>query len=110
MNGAPQLLFSGPFDFSQGSNWSPSPDGTFIMVKADPTTGRQLRVVFNWFEELKTIGHHAQCPAFILASSSANQFSTSTTLPPPASPGSVIIRKWRSSGATSSCCRFRAER
>ena len=56
VNGAPQLLFSGPFDFSQGSNWSPSPDGTFIMVKADPTTGRQLRVVFNWFEELKTIG------------------------------------------------------
>jgi eukaryotic-like serine/threonine-protein kinase len=53
---APQLLFSGPFDFSQSSNWSPSPDGTFIMVKADPTTGRQLRVVFNWFEELKTGG------------------------------------------------------
>ena len=51
----PQLLFSGPFDFSQPRNWSASPDGTFIMVKADPTTGRQLRVVFNWFEELKSV-------------------------------------------------------
>ena len=49
-------VFSGPFDFSQDDNWSPSPDGSFILVKADPTTGRQLRVVFNWFDELKTIG------------------------------------------------------
>ena len=49
---APQLLFSGAFDFSQEKNWALSPDGTFIMIKADPTTGRQLRVVFNWFEEL----------------------------------------------------------
>ena len=52
----PQLLFSGPFDFSQALNWSASPDGSFIMVKADPTTGRQLRVVFNWFQELESIG------------------------------------------------------
>ena len=56
MRGAPQVLFSGPFDFSQDHNWSPSPDGTFIMVKGDPTMGRQLRVVFNWFEELKAAG------------------------------------------------------
>ena len=53
---APQLLFSGPFDFSQDSNWSLAPDGTLIMVLADPTLGRQLRVVFNWFEELKGLG------------------------------------------------------
>ena len=51
--GAPRLLFSGPFDFSQDANWSPSVDGSFIMVKADPSMGRQLLVVFNWFEELK---------------------------------------------------------
>ena len=50
--GAPQPLFSGAFDFSQERNWSPSPDGSFIMIKADPTMGRQLRVVFNWFDEL----------------------------------------------------------
>ena len=50
--GAPQPLFSGDFDFSQDRNWTPSPDGTFIMIKADPTLGRQLRVVFNWFDEL----------------------------------------------------------
>lgn len=53
---APQMLFSGPFDFSQDSNWSLAPDGTFIMVQADPTLARQLRVVFDWFEELKGIG------------------------------------------------------
>jgi Tol biopolymer transport system component len=49
---APKVLFSGAFDFSQERNWSVSRDGTFIMIKADPTTGRQLRVVFNWFDEL----------------------------------------------------------
>jgi eukaryotic-like serine/threonine-protein kinase len=49
---APQLLFSGAFDFSQDRNWSPSPDGSFVMVNADPTTGRQLRVVLNWFDEV----------------------------------------------------------
>ena len=54
VDGAPQVLFSGPFDFSQSSNWCPSVDGSFIMVKADPTTGRQLRVVFNWFEEARS--------------------------------------------------------
>jgi Tol biopolymer transport system component len=51
--GAPQLLFNGAYDFSQGHNWTVSPDGSFTMIKADPTTGRQLRVVFNWFEELR---------------------------------------------------------
>ena len=50
--GAPRMLFSGAFDFSQDHNWALSPDGSFIMVKADPTLGRQLRVVFNWFNEL----------------------------------------------------------
>jgi hypothetical protein len=35
-----------------------SPDGSFIMIRADPTMGRQLRVVFNWFDELAT-GVHA---------------------------------------------------
>ena len=50
--GAPQMLFSGAFDFSQEHNWSPNPDGSFVMIKADPTMGRQLRVVLNWFDEL----------------------------------------------------------
>ena len=50
--GAPRVLFSGAFDYSQERNWTPSPDGGFVMIKADPTMGRQLRVVFNWFEEL----------------------------------------------------------
>ncbi|WP_411281368.1 protein kinase domain-containing protein [Gemmatimonas sp.] len=51
--GAPQLLFNGAYDFSQDHNWTLSPDGSFIMIKADPTTGRQLRVAFNWFDELR---------------------------------------------------------
>jgi Tol biopolymer transport system component len=50
--GTPQMLFSGGFDFSQDRNWALSPDGSFIMIRADPTMGRQLRVVFNWFDEL----------------------------------------------------------
>ena len=54
--GVPQTLFSGPFDFSQDRNWSPSVDGTFIMIKADPTMGRQLHVVLNWFQEIETLG------------------------------------------------------
>ena len=51
--GAPQLLFNGAYDFSQVHNWTLSPDGSFIMIKADPTMGRQLRVAFNWFDELR---------------------------------------------------------
>jgi len=54
--GTPQVLFSAAFDFSQERNWSPSPDGSFVMIKADPTMGRQLRVVFNWFDELTASG------------------------------------------------------
>ena len=50
--GAPRVLFSGAFDFSQEQNWSPSPDGSFVMVMGDPTIGRQLSVVFNWFDKL----------------------------------------------------------
>ncbi|MEP6491494.1 MAG: protein kinase [bacterium] len=51
--GPPQLLFSGAYDFSQDHNWTPSPDGSFIMIRADPMMGRQLRVTFNWFDELR---------------------------------------------------------
>ncbi len=54
--GKPQELFSGEFDFSQRTNWSPSVDGSFVMVKADPSFGRQLRVVFNWFAEVEKMG------------------------------------------------------
>jgi Tol biopolymer transport system component len=50
--GAPRLLFSGAYDFSQDRNWSLGADGDFVMIKADPTKGRELRVVFNWFTEL----------------------------------------------------------
>lgn len=45
-------LFGGPYDFTQEPNWDVSPDGRFVMVKADPATTREFKVVFNWFEEL----------------------------------------------------------
>ena len=51
--GTPQVLFSGVYDFSQVHNWSTTPDGRFIMIKADPAMARQLRITFNWFDELR---------------------------------------------------------
>ena len=51
--GPPQELFSGPYDFTQGGNWGPTPDGRFVMVRGDPATTRQFRVVLNWFQELR---------------------------------------------------------
>lgn len=49
--GAPEQLFSEPFDFLQVSNWDPTPDGRFLMIRSDPRS-RQFQVVLNWFEEI----------------------------------------------------------
>ncbi len=51
--GAPEALFSGPYDFTQVGNWGVGPGGQFVMIKSDPTTLRQFQVVLNWFEELR---------------------------------------------------------
>ena len=49
----PELLFSRPYNFFQDLNWTVRPDSQFVMIKSDPASSRQFRVVLNWFEELK---------------------------------------------------------
>ena len=49
----PQRLFSGGYDFLQDDNWDVTPDGRFLMVKADPNAGTQFLVVLNWSDELR---------------------------------------------------------
>jgi eukaryotic-like serine/threonine-protein kinase len=51
--GRPVELFTASYDFTQFPNWDVQPDGRFVMVKADPSTTRQVQVVLNWFEELR---------------------------------------------------------
>ncbi len=46
--GPPEVLFRGDYDFSQDPNWDVGPDGQFIMVRSDPATRGQLRVVVGW--------------------------------------------------------------
>lgn len=53
--GPPEVLFSGAFDFTQTNNWDVMPDGGFVMVRAS-TVAAQIRVVFNWFTELRALG------------------------------------------------------
>jgi Tol biopolymer transport system component len=49
----PDLLFESGHDFTQDRNWDVGPDGRFLMVRGDPASGTSLRVVFNWFEEVR---------------------------------------------------------
>ena len=51
--GRPETLFEAGYDFTQDRNWDVGPDGRFLMVRGDPASGTSLRVVFNWFEELR---------------------------------------------------------
>jgi eukaryotic-like serine/threonine-protein kinase len=52
--GAPEMLFSGPFDLLT-TDYTLLPDGTrFIMVESDPNARpTQIQVVLNWAEEVK---------------------------------------------------------
>lgn len=57
---APQLLFEGPFAFEPTNafaNYDVTPDGErFVMVtRGGGTPPRELRIVLNWFEELKEL-------------------------------------------------------
>ena len=54
--GAPQVLFSGPFDTSN-ANYTISKDGQhFVMVEVDPRSRpTQLQVVLNWADEVKRL-------------------------------------------------------
>ena len=48
--GKPTLLFEGPYD----SHYDVASDGRFVMIRAEPWAPiTELRLVQNWFEELK---------------------------------------------------------
>ena len=51
--GAPRLLFTGDYDFSQDGNWDVGPNETFVLVRGDPATRGRLLMVLNWFDELR---------------------------------------------------------
>ena len=54
--GIPQPLFSKPFDLNAGylQNYDVSADERFLMVRSrQPHT--QLKVILNWFEDLKQL-------------------------------------------------------
>jgi Tol biopolymer transport system component len=53
--GAPETLFTGTYDFTQDNNWDVAPDGRFLMVRGDPTSGTHLHAVFNWFDEVRAL-------------------------------------------------------
>lgn len=55
--GTPEMLFEVGFDFTQDHNWDVGPDDRFLMVRGDPASGTSLRVVFNWFTELREEGN-----------------------------------------------------
>ena len=51
---APVPLFTGRF-YTNGPNWDASPSGDFVMVSAGPNWLREIRVVQNFFEELRQV-------------------------------------------------------
>jgi hypothetical protein len=55
--GVPQLLFQGDYLNVSGLEYGVSPDGKRFLVlqPADTSPPTELRVVVNWFEELKRL-------------------------------------------------------
>ena len=54
--GHSRRLFEGPYTKGLDGNWDISPDGKrFLMIRDDSKPPRELRVVLNWFEELKRL-------------------------------------------------------
>ena len=52
--GRPRPLFEGRYETDIWTNYDISTDGErFLMVRPGPDAPRELRVVLNWFEELK---------------------------------------------------------
>jgi Tol biopolymer transport system component len=54
----PRQLFKTAFiDTFDGASWDLAPDGRFLMIKpiADDSEPTELRIVLNWFEELKRL-------------------------------------------------------
>jgi serine/threonine-protein kinase len=59
--GQPTLLFQREYETGlsaefPGSNYDVTPDGRFVMIRIDESSGsRQIHVVLNWLEELKRL-------------------------------------------------------
>ena len=53
VTGKPETLFEGGFDFTQDRNWDVGAGDRFLMVRGEAGSGTSLRVVFNWFDELR---------------------------------------------------------
>ena len=51
--GEPREIFTDPTESLRLFGWDIASDGRFVIVRGDPTTGRQFRVVLNWFTELR---------------------------------------------------------
>ena len=53
---APRMLFEGDYVADIYQNWDVASDGqSFVMVLADPERPREIRIVQNWFDELKRL-------------------------------------------------------
>lgn len=53
--GSPERLFDAD-ERLDSNNYDVSPDAErFIMVQSDPSSSTELRLVINWFEELKEL-------------------------------------------------------
>ena len=51
----PRPSFPGDYEFERVGNWDVSRDGSravFVRGSSDPTTGRELRIVFDWAQSL----------------------------------------------------------
>ena len=54
--GAPRMLFEGEYEADIWTNYDISPDGDkFLMILPDANAPHELRVILNWFEELKRL-------------------------------------------------------
>ena len=54
----PEELFQTPFvDTFDGASWDRAPDGRFLVIRptADDSNPTELRIVLNWFDELKRL-------------------------------------------------------
>ncbi len=52
----PQLLFSGEYQLGLGFSYDVDATGRrFVMIKPPPAANRELRVVLDWFEEVKAL-------------------------------------------------------
>jgi serine/threonine-protein kinase len=53
--GRPRMLFEGPFPNVPGYSYDVRPDGQRFLMAREATTGNptEIRVILNWFEDLK---------------------------------------------------------